>query len=470
MSLLLGILGGAAALIATRSAANAISSISSRIMPFKGSGDAKRMDYQAAISKEQQEANFRFQTQLQEKGFHDKKELARITALWQRQTTFLANIQNCQNALKGKLFDDALRHFPLNIPPLVMLQNAGLSSSNITGSIMDDPFTQQILNSLESEGLSENAFYSQFEDNLKSSPIALSVFVTPLQVDARVASKEKIASIVWDNVYQDMESMFVKEYNRGSERPVIFYPGAWNMNAKPGMHASEILYFFTKGMPVIVLEPRFDGKRLRMMFSCWGVGMLSDNHVRQEIAFDIDWNELILPAMYERSKKGLEKLSKIENLPPALTEAYKRFSHNVSIYETLESAGNLKADSFCDDISKVFYLTNDDYSVVSDMISNSLGMVLSTISDIHHREARGIEPMFPRIKEKYFGNIAKSLSDNDICLLNQAIDQIYSEPESTEDDGDMGYGQEQEKKVNVNDNRFRKSKTSIFDELMNENS
>lgn len=421
MSLLLTM----AALIAARTASSAIANITSRVMPFKGSGEAKRMDYQAAISKEQQEANFRFQAQLQEKGFRDKKELARITALWQRQTTFLANIQNCQNALKGKLFDDALRHFPLNIPPLVMLQNAGISTSSITGSIMDDPFTQQILNSLESEALTESAFYTKFEDNLKSSPIALSVFVTPLQIDARVSAKEKIASIVWDNVYQEMESLFIKEYNRGSERPVIFYPGAWNMNAKPGMHASEILYFFTKGMPVVVLEPRFDGKRLRMMFSCWGVGMLGDDHVRQEIAFDMDWNELILPAMYERSKKGLESLKKIESLPPALVEASKRFAHNVTVYETMKEAEDMKADSFCDDISKVFYLTNNDYSIVSDMISNSMGMVMSVISDIHHLVTKGIEPKLPSIRDKYFGQILNNINNKDINSLNESFNNTF---------------------------------------------
>ena len=204
MSVILSVLGGAAAIIATRSASQAISNITKRVLPFNKSGDAKRMDYQASISKEQQEMNLRFQERMQERGFQDKREIARITALWQRQTTFLANIQNCQNAMNNKLFDDALRHFPLNIPPLVMLQNAGMSTTSITGKVMDDPFTKWILDSLESDAIQERVFYSQFDTNLKSRPIALSVFVTPLQVDARVAAKEKIASIVWDNTYQNL--------------------------------------------------------------------------------------------------------------------------------------------------------------------------------------------------------------------------------------------------------------------------
>ena len=84
MSLLLTILGSTGALIAARSAANAINGITSRIMPFKGSGDAKRMNYQATLTREQQQANQKFQEYLHEKGLRNQKEMARISALLQR--------------------------------------------------------------------------------------------------------------------------------------------------------------------------------------------------------------------------------------------------------------------------------------------------------------------------------------------------------------------------------------------------
>lgn len=464
MSLLLTILGSAGALIAARSAANAITSISSRIMPFKGSGDAKRMDYQANINREQQIASQKFQEYLQEKGFKNQQEMTRISALLQRQTTFLSNIQNCQNALKGKLFDDALRHFPLNIPPLVMLQNAGMSTSNITGSLVDDPITKYALSTWENGGMDENTFYSTLENSIKSRTVALSVFVTPLQIDARVSAKEKIASIVWDNVYQEMESLFVKEYNRSSERPVIFYPGAWNLNARPGLHAAEILYFFTKGMPVIVLEPRFDGKRLRMMFSSWGIGMLGDEQVRQEISFDIDWNELILPAMYERSVKGLEKLNSMEHLPAPLEELKKRLNHNVSVYEPFKS-GELKTDDLFDDITKLFYLTNQDYSVVSDMISNTMGMVMSIVSDIHHQQISDIVPKFPKIKDKYFGSLLKKLDEKEARLLNSAFEEIYNQSEAGSSKTE-NQNEPNDKLTCQPKNSFKKGKRSILDNLI----
>lgn len=419
------------AMTAARAVGGAISGITSRIMPFKGSGESKRIDYQASINRQQQEYNNQFQerlqTQLQERGFQDKRELNFITQMMTRQTSFLSNLQNSQNTIRTKMFDDALRHFPLNIPPLVMLQNAGIPINNLTEDLYkDDPLLMGVMNSLRDYTVSESAFYTHFKSELQANPVGLSVFVTPLQIDARVSAKEKISAIVWDNVYQSVESMFIKEYNRSGERPVIFYPGAWNINSRPGMHASEILYFFTKGMPVIVLEPRFDGKKLRLMFSCWGVGMMNDSHVRQEIDFDMDWNHFILESVYARSKQSIEKLDKVNELPPYLTEIRKRLEHNITMYDTLKAADNIKPEDFYDDISKLFYLTNSDYSAIADVISNSLGMILSIVSDVHHLMSRGIEPRFPYIKDKYFGDILKIMDSSDAKMLNASFQEVFN--------------------------------------------
>ena len=215
-------------------------------------------------------------------------------------------------------------------------------------------------------------------------------------------------------------------------------------------------------MPVIVLEPRFDGKQFRLMFSCWGVGLLSDEHLRQEITFKIDWNELILPAMYERSKKGLEKLNKIGLLPPTLNELKKRLDHNVTLYESLKEAGNIKTEILCDDISKLFYFTNEDYSEISDMISNSLGMVLTVISDIHHREARAIEPAFPRLKDKYFAGMLKNIGEKEIALLNDAFAEVYN-PEILQ-----ANTQDNVATSNVEEPMFKTYKRTILEDLREE--
>lgn len=427
MSFSLGILGAAAGGYALmRSVGGFMQKITNRIFPFEGSIDEARALHQARLTSHQNDVNQKFQARLQESGFQNQKDLAYISGMLARQTTFLANIQNCQNALRSRLFDDALRNFPLNIPPIVMLQNAGISIGNLTDKVLDDdPLTKKVLSSISDEAIANGNVLEHFKKQMQANPVALSVFVTPLQMDSRVAAKDKISTIVWDNVYQQVESMFVNEYNRSGDRPVIFYPSAWNVNAKPGMHAAEILYFFTKGMPVVVVEPRFDGKRLRFMFSCWGVGMMGDNHIRQEIAFDVDWNDLILPAVYERSKRGLESLGKIEKMPPVLAEIHKRLKHNVEMYDMLQEANGLSHNDICDDLSKLFYLSNEDYKDISEMLSNSLGMVLSSLSDVHHLLSRGIEPLFPQIKDKYFGELFNKLNPDDLRELNESFAHLF---------------------------------------------
>ena len=405
---------------------NAISGITSRILPYEKSGEAKKIAYQASINRQQQELTQQFQMQMKERGFKDQKELAYMQAMLTRQTTFLSNLQNSQNAIRAKMFDDALRHFPLNIPPLVMLQNAGIPINSITdGMYKDDPLLMSVFNNLDDHSISESNFYSQFRSSFQSNPVGLSVFVTPLQIDARVAAKEKIAAMVWDDVYQTVESMFIKEYNRSGDRPVIFYPGAWNVNAKPGLHASEILYFFTKGLPVIVIEPRFDGKKLRLMFSCWGVGMMADSHVRYEIDFDMDWNTFIIQSVYDRSKDSLTKLNHLKEMPLPLMEMKKRLEHNIAMCEAFKVADNIRVDHLYDDINKLLYLTNSDYSVLSTVIANSLGMVLSIVSDVHHLMSRGIEPRFPRISKKYFGDVLKNIDSEHSKLLNDSFELVF---------------------------------------------
>lgn len=418
----LSILGGVAA---ARGIGSFIQKITTRIFPFEGSTEEARVLYQAKLNNQQQELNQEFQLKLREKDFQDKKELAYVQGMLARQTAFLSNIQNCQNTMRNKLFDDALRNFPLNIPPLVMLQNAGIPIGNLTDQVMDDdPFMQSIRESIGNIKKSDH-FFDDFRQKMRANPVALSVFITPLQIDSSVIDKDKVSSAVWTNIYRQTESLFINEYNRGGERPVIFYPGAWNTNAKPGMHASEILYFFTKGMPVVVIEPRYDGKQIRFLFSCWGIGMTSDNHIRQEISFNLDWNELVLPAIYERSKTRLEIISTLEKMPSDLMVLKKRLEHNVSMYEALEKINGLKNNGVCEDPSKLFLLSGEDYDDVAKMLSCSLGMVLSALSDVHHMLSRGINPLFPEIKSKYFGDIFDRLNQTELATLNESFAKLF---------------------------------------------
>ena len=401
------------AIALARTVGQTIQKISERIFPFETSARKKEIDYSTILNREQQERNLAFQAKLQEQGFKNQKEIAYMSAMLARQTAYFNNVQNAQNSLKTDMFRDVLRNYPLNIPPLVMLENTGIGTDSIVQTVL---------------GTNKDMVFETFKRELKANPIALSVFVTPLQVDSRVANKEKMSVMVWDTVYQKVETMFVNEYSRNSERPVVFFPSAWNLNAKPGLHAAEIIYFFAKEMPVAVVEPRFNGKQLRIMFSCWGIGLESNKHIRQEIIIDIDWNKIIMEAAYERSVNGLNELKAVQEPEQILVNIQKSLEHNKKMYESLKPMinGN-QLSNITDDCTKLFYTNSNDLSVISDSISATLGMTLSVLSDIHHLLATQVKPIFPFIKEKYFKSMLDAMKPNDRVLFNDSITKPYEQ-------------------------------------------
>ncbi len=407
-----------------------IQKLSKRFFPFDKSSDKDRMIFQAQLSEEQQTRQQAFSKAMQEAGLQGQRELAFVSSVYARQTALQVNILNFQNALKTRLFEDALKNYPLNIPPLVMLHNSGLSTSSVIGDIVnDDPLIADLI--MQTKSGTGHGTIEEYQRILQRHPVALSVFVTPIQLDSRVGFKDKLYTMVWDQIYQNLESIFISEYNRSGERPVIFYPSAWNINAKPGLHASEILYFFTKGMPVIVLEPRYDGKNLRFLFSCWGIGEMPERHIRQEIKFDIRWEDVVLPFMYQRSKSTYEKLAKLPNPAPVLLDTLKKSEHNIRMYETLSELNLIYGEEGLDDASKYFYLSNQDYSAMANMMSEALGISISLIADIHHLTSRGISPLFPDLMNRHFQETFRCLSKPDredlMNSINGMMKTAYTE-------------------------------------------
>ena len=259
---------------------------------------------------------------------------------------------------------------------------------------------------------------------MRHYPIALNIFVTPLLIDSRVTSKDKVSSLVWDNIFQNLESLLINEYNRCGERPVNFYPAAWNQNAKPGLHAAEILYFFTKGMPVVVLEPRYDGKQIRFIFSCWGIGSDPQKQIRQEITFDLNWNQVVLASMYERSVESLKKINQLKEMPNLVLDAKKKLEHNIRMYENLQEIGGIENNPITEDISKLFFLTSEDYSPLSKIMADALGISISLIADVHHLSTRGINPHFPELIESNFKEALQSLTKPARRELMEAINGL----------------------------------------------
>ena len=109
------------------------------------------------------------------------------------------------------MFDEALRNYPLNIPPLVLLQNAGVSTNSVTGElVVDDPIAKEILSICDNGTYQKESLLSRYKNVFKNNPVALNVFITPLMMDSRMVLRERTTTMVWDNVFQNIESLFIK--------------------------------------------------------------------------------------------------------------------------------------------------------------------------------------------------------------------------------------------------------------------
>lgn len=400
MSIIIAGLIGAAkiagGIIAARVVGKGLNSISERITPYDKGKNYKQVEHNAAKQKELELMRETFQERLQRDNIQAQERLA----IFNRHSAMILAEKNAHSALRHTLIQDAIRNFPLNISPLVLLENNNIDISFLLGeSIYGKDDTQSLDVIFDSIG--------------KAKP--LNVFITPMHIDARVNGKEVLAAQVFDSVYSSLESVFVNEYSRNSERPVIFYSTAWNKNVKGGLHAADELYYFLKEMPTIVVEPRFDGKTIKLMFSCWGIGYSSQIHSRQELQIPLDLNAMIAISAYDRSKRALESLRNVAIDQKLLKEQRAMFEHNVAIFENLslekriekrlkeiqETGISTELDEL-GDYCKLLYINQTDVIGIADTISATTGMMIAALSDTHHLLANDVTPRFPYIYKTYF--------------------------------------------------------------------
>ncbi|NVO10325.1 MAG: hypothetical protein HXX16_10220 [Bacteroidales bacterium] len=379
-----------------------------------------------AFQREVNERNIQLQRELNERNIVNSKEIAYFNALATRQTSVMVARENARNNFKNALIQDILKNFPLNISPLVILENNFKNIDFLLGQASSD--SQEFI--LPSEKLNVIDSINQY----KSNPLSLNIFIAPMHVDSRIGTKELICSQVWDTVYQNVESLFLKEYGRNSERPVTFYPTAWNKNTKPGLHASEMLFYFLKDMPSLVIEPRFDGKKLKIIFSSWGLGYTTQQHFRNEMAIDIDWLPLIVNATYERSLKMIEILGSFDGKEnKVLTDKLQTAKQNVETYDKLRITEKISNNTINEldvlgDYSRLFYLDVNDVSPLSDLISSCIGITLAGIADVHHLLATEAKPKLPIILDTYFPKqVNRELASNFIQLYSQAYRRLSYE-------------------------------------------
>ena len=371
--------------------------------------EAKRLSYQERTEmrrlqlQEQMEIKrMVLQESLAKRNIKNAQEIAKFQAVAMRETQILVARENAQNMLHDHLVQSALKDFPLNISPLVLLKNRPHSLSSLLRFTVGEDCN---MGDVVSDVLG-------YADN----PEALNIFVAPVYVDSKIKNRKVLSDQIWDTTYQRLESFFIEHYNRRSKRPVIFYPTAWNDKCHPGMHASETLHFFLRDMPCLVLEPRFDGQNFRLMISAWGLGYASTDHIRTELKFDFNIDAVLAQSAYQRSKKALSVIAGIVNadVPPSLKASFasmeSTLERNVLLYESLNLDEKIQnnqldeIDSF--GIYNIFKIEPvQDLSTLAYMLSAQIGMTLAALTDIHHLRSTDIDPILPSLLKEHFSEL-----------------------------------------------------------------
>lgn len=396
-------------------------------MNFQERLEAKRLRCQENIEKQRSE----LQKYLAEQGMKNNREIALFQARAMRQTQMLLAQENARNVLKTTFMQDALKTFPLNVSPMVLLSNQSHSLGHL-------------LYFSDNKGANQTTIQQVYEEveAARKRPEALNVFVAPIHIDSKIKNRKVLSDQIWDTVYQKIESFFTQHYNRSSDHPVIFYPTAWNDKYNPGMHASETLHFFLKDLPCIVIEPRFDGTTFRMMFSSWGLGYNSNTHYRTELNFDINIDVVLANSVYRRSVKALKLIKEMvkvelpkEEMAPFYMQA-RIYERNIKLYEALDLENRMKNNQMDEiealGIYNIFKIEPvQDLAPLADYLSSYIGLNLSVLADVHHLRSSDVNPLLPSKLKKYFPSVFKDTKMRDqLCKDYEAVYALLISEES----------------------------------------
>ncbi len=368
-------------------------------MNFQWQIETQRMRFQERMENQREE----LQKYLQGKQIEASKEIALFQARAMRQTQMLLAQKHAQDTLQDHLLQDALRTFPLNVSPLVLLKNQSQPLGHLLAfSDSDSDFFK-----------SKDAIAQTYEEveAIRKRPDALNIFVAPVHIDSKIKNRKVLSDQIWDTVYQRIESFFTLNYNRSSDHPVIFYPTAWNDKYNPGMHAAETLHYFLKDLPCVVIEPRFDGTTFRMMFSSWGLGYNSTLHHRTELSFQINIDAVIACSVYERYRKALEAIKEINETLDAQKLGFGPtaaiLQRNIDLFRALHIEERMKENRMEEidalGIYNIFKIEPvQDLATLADYLSARIGLNLAVLADIHHLRSYDRDPILPKLLKPYF--------------------------------------------------------------------
>lgn len=370
-------------------------------MSFQWKMEAQRMRFQERIEEKREE----LQKYLQKKQIEASMGIALFQARAMRQTQMQLAQRHAQDTLQDHLLQDALRTFPLNVSPLVLLKNQSQSLGHLLAfSDKDEEFASKT---------SIAQVYEEVEA-IRKRPDALNIFVAPVHIDSKIKNRKVLSDQIWDTVYQRIESFFTLNYNRTSDHPVIFYPTAWNDKYNPGMHAAETLHYFLKDLPCVVIEPRFDGTTFRMMFSTWGLCYNSTLHHRTELSFPINIDAVLACSAYERSLKALDAIKEIDKALDINEFGFgmkrRELERNVDLFQALHIEERMKENRMKEiealGIYNIFKIEPvQDLAALADYLSARIGLNLAMLADIHHLRSYDRDPILPQLLKPYFPSL-----------------------------------------------------------------
>ena len=145
-------------------------------MAFQERIEMRRLQVQQHLEQERA----RLTRALNEQNIKNSQQIAQFNARAMRETQILVARENAQNLLQDHMVQDALRNFPLNISPLVLLKNRPHSLSSLLR------FTVANKNELEHCNMNDVV-----RDVMKyaENPEALNVFVAPVYVDSKIRNR-----------------------------------------------------------------------------------------------------------------------------------------------------------------------------------------------------------------------------------------------------------------------------------------
>ena len=181
-----------------------VSKLLDTVLPFGMTAQGKLFKRQAALQRElekdredfqerMEERRMRFQANLEaqraelqkyltERNIEANREIALFQARAMRRTQMMLAQENARNVLQDHLLQDALRTFPLNVSPLVLLHNQGHSPGHLLA----------FAESQQPDALTLCQAYEEVEA-WRRRPEPLNIFVAPTHIDSKIKNRRALS-------------------------------------------------------------------------------------------------------------------------------------------------------------------------------------------------------------------------------------------------------------------------------------